>query len=354
MNYSKQVSRWQPDKVADQIADAIYQSCFLQDEFTICSINVMICNTTIILSGQLRTTADVDIDSVVETTCKRLNVSLEKILNFITDVSKEIVDCSENFTYPTESCIIRGYASSDSRSRLIPSAHFANKVMREYQKIVEDSENFHGDANVIVKVNDYNPYLLEQVILSVNHSPKLLIDDVRAILHRRLSQKINANMWVINAADTWLFGGTTNFVGVSGRKSILDNYGSELGNDVALSGKDIFNIKRLATYASRKIAVDYVNKNSDIQNLNKAFCEIELTYQIHEKYPIYVRGFLCTASQNKAADYKDISEEISKTYDLSIQGMRKLLGDVSKINFVNLSSGCHFYNNYFGATYERF
>ena len=93
---AEQVSRWHPDKYADQISDAIVQACYEQDHDTRSAIETLVKGTTVVIAGELSTLADIEIDAIVESMAERYNYPVEKIIKLLTLQSPEIANAMKN------------------------------------------------------------------------------------------------------------------------------------------------------------------------------------------------------------------------------------------------------------------
>lgn len=333
---AEQVSRWHPDKYADQISDAIFQACYEQDPNTRSAIETLVKGTTVVIAGELSTLADIEIDAIVESMAERYNYPVEKIIKLITLQSPEIANAMED-NAAGDQCTIVGYATNESPSKLPIAFHYANMIMREYEKLVESSKLFNGDAKVIVTVDTSHPNIIEEVQMSVCHKANFLLHDVRDYLENRFGQQFYCKKWVINPGGAWTMGGPLADCGLTGRKIVCDQYGFSVPvGGGAFSGKDFSKLDRSGAYAARILAKNLLKQTSEASDAQML---VKLTYMMGKKQPVTATADFITNS----ATFHDIVPELEHRSSLNVDAVMSLIKP-DDIDLVKLSSGCHFYN----------
>lgn len=329
---TEQISKYHPDKYADQISDAILTECLRQDNTSHCGIETMVKDNTVVLGGEITSNAVIDYDAIVHKVANKLNYKVDKIINLIGKQSPEIngaVVADENIGAGDQG-IMFGYATSETESYLPFGFDLANKIIKIIENDVETNSVLIGDAKCQVTTDLDNPGTVEEVLVSVCHKPEYDLEYIRRYIKSLLDGVVSPKKWTINPAGTWNVGGATSDCGLTGRKIVCDQYGGYCAvGGGAFSGKDPSKVDRSATYMARKIAVDLVKQ------YNLAWCEVQLAYAIGVAEPVSVN-----IKNDRNEDYADV---VRNSYDLTPKGIIKTL-DLLNINYEKLAEGCHFYN----------
>lgn len=329
---TEQVSKYHPDKYADQISDAILTECLRQDNTSHCGIETMVKDNTVVLGGEITTNAVVDFEAIVNRVANKLNYKVDNVINLIGKQSSEIngaVVADENIGAGDQG-IMFGYATAETDSYLPFGFDLANKIIRIIENDVADNDVLIGDAKCQVTVDLDNPGTVEEVLVSVCHHDTYNLDEIRAYVIALLDGVVEPKKWTINPAGTWNIGGATSDCGLTGRKIVCDQYGGYCAvGGGAFSGKDPSKVDRSATYMARKIAVDLVDK------YQLKWCEVQLAYAIGVAEPVSVN-----IKNDLGEDY---ASYVRATYDLTPKGIIKAL-DLLNVDYEKLAEGCHFYN----------
>jgi S-adenosylmethionine synthetase len=329
---TEQISKYHPDKYADQISDAILTECLRQDSNSHCGIETMVKDNTVVLGGEITSNAVVDFDAIVYRVANKLNYNVDKIINLIGKQSTEIngaVVADENIGAGDQG-IMFGYATSETESYLPFGFDLANKIIKVIENDVAENNVLIGDAKCQVTVDLDNPGTVEEVLVSVCHRDAYSLDEIRTYVKNLLDGIVTTKKWTINPAGTWNVGGATSDCGLTGRKIVCDQYGGYCAvGGGAFSGKDPSKVDRSATYMARKIAVDLVEK------YQLKWCEVQLAYAIGVAEPVSVN-----IKNDLGEDY---ASYVRATYDLTPKGIIKAL-DLLNVDYEKLAEGCHFYN----------
>ena len=330
---TEQVSKYHPDKYADQISDAILTECLKQDKHSHCGIETMVKDTTVILAGEITTNAVIDYNAIVKRIANKLGYKVKKIINLIGKQSREInsaVESDENIGAGDQG-IMFGYASAMTESFLPFAFDLANKIIKTIENNVHRGI-LQGDAKCQVTVDLDKPQTMEsveKVLVSVCHSKKYTLDQIKAYI-RALLNFIPKDKLIINPSGEWTIGGPIADCGLTGRKIVCDQYGGfcPVGGG-AFSGKDPSKVDRSASYMARKIAVDLVKK----------FKFNEVTVQL-----AYMIGVARPMSINVEVDGHDdlrMTKYVTYNYDLTPKGIIEHL-DLYNQDYEKIAEGCHY------------
>lgn len=334
---TEQVSKWHPDKVADQISDSILDYCLRHDSNSRVAVETLVKNSEVYLAGEITCKEDIPYEEIVRNVMEGLSYPVKSVIADITKQSSEIcnaVDSDEKIGAGDQGMMF-GYATRETESRLPYGFDIANKII---EIITEDIENnkksiFKGDAKTQVTVDLDNPGSIPEVILvSVCHKEGLTIEEVRSYTQNLLEKNgIKAKKYILNPSGLWTIGGPVSDSGLTGRKIVCDQYGGYCAvGGGAFSGKDPTKVDRSGAYMARELAVKILNHFEDVN-----IAEVELAYGIGIAEPISV---------SILTDKKNAREEIYKyvsTFDLTPSGIIKYL-DLKNINYASLAGGCHY------------
>lgn len=334
---TEQVSRWHPDKVADQISDAILFYCLSKDKNSRVAIETLVKNKKVFLAGEITCSVLVPYKKIVKEVMDSLNYPVEEIITEITQQSIQIsnaVDSDENYGAGDQGMMF-GFATRESSSYLPRAFDIANKIIEIISNDIETNENsiLKGDTKTQVTVDLDNLNDIPEVILiSACHKENLTIEEVRSYLFNLLEKNnIKAKNYILNPSGLWTIGGPESDSGLTGRKIVCDQYGGfcPVGGG-SFSGKDPTKVDRSGAYMARELAISILEKFKDI---NKA--EVELAYGIGIARPISI-SIICDSKNAR----KEIYDYVN-TFDLTPYGIIKYL-DLKNIDYQKLSQGCHY------------
>lgn len=335
---TEQISKYHPDKYADQISDAILTECLRQDKDSHCGIETMVKDNTVVLGGEITTKATLDIESIVKMVASKLGYTVDRIINLIGQQSPEInnaVSSVEEIGAGDQGTMF-GYATAETESRLPFGFDLANKIIKAIEDDVETNPEtiFNGDAKTQVVVDlDEEPTFksVKSVIVSACHKEGVPLDVVKCRIKALIAEIWGENELpelIINPSGAWTIGGATADCGLTGRKIVCDQYGGYCAvGGGAFSGKDPSKVDRSASYMARKIACDLLNA------YDLKWCEVQLGYAIGIAEPISV----CVKNDKNF----DLSEEVRKYYSLTPRGIIRQLGLLEK-DYEKVAEGCHY------------
>ncbi len=367
---SESVSEGHPDKVCDQISDAILDACLAQDPLSRVACETLATTDTVIVAGEITTKAKIDIDSIIRGVIKEIGYTDKnsgfsydtvKITNLIHSQSSDI---SLGVTAETslfneqgagDQGMMFGYACNETDEYLPLSAVYSHKLLKKAAELRKNKvvDFLRPDAKSQVSVEydkDNKPIRITAVVMSHQHSENISRNELENFLINKVIKPTleptnlldEDTKYYINPTGRFVIGGPNGDTGLTGRKIIVDTYGG-MGRHGggAFSGKDPSKVDRSAAYMARFIAKNLVaNKLCDK-------CEVELAYAIGVSSPISV--FVNTFNTSKY-NYKELEEIVRNNFDLTPKGIIKTLDLLRPIYKENVNYG-HFGNK--DASWEK-
>lgn len=329
---SESVCAGHPDKVADQISDAIVDAVLAQDPNGRTAVETLVAHDRVTIAGEINTTAKIDVESIVRAEVKRLGYTestwgfsdKSPIDNYLHQQSAEIAVGVDDFGAGDQGLMF-GYATNETPEYLPLPITLAHALTRAIDAAREDGTLPHlrpdGKAQVVVRYEDGKPVAVEHVTIAVPHDEKISLERVRKDIYEVVIKPvlekygfvIGEKDIVVNGTGVWYTPGPSSDAGLTGRKIVVDGYGgyARVGGG-AFSGKDPSKVDRSGAYAAR-----YIAKNIVAAGLaDKA--EVALAYYIGAKKP--VNFTIDTFGTNKATADK-IQTFAEELLDTSVQGI---------------------------------
>jgi S-adenosylmethionine synthetase len=307
---SESVSMGHPDKVADQISDAILDACLAIDPNARVACETLVTRGLVILAGEITTYATIDYLEIVRKTIQEIGYINSHlgfdfqscgIMNSIHKQSPDIaqgVNESQN-VYKEQGAgdqgIMFGFACDETPELMPLPIMLAHQIVRalRYKREHGILKYLRPDAKTQVTIEydeHYRPVRLHTIVISTQHSEETdqatVIEDMKELVSQIVpSSLIDDNtLFYINPTGRFVIGGPAGDCGLTGRKIIVDTYGG-MGRHGggAFSGKDPSKVDRSACYAAR-----YIAKNIVAAKLAKR-CEVQLSYAIGVPYPISIK-----------------------------------------------------------------
>jgi S-adenosylmethionine synthetase len=340
---SESVSEGHPDKVADQISDAILDAVFTQDPYSRVAAETL-CNTgLVVLAGEITTGANVDYIQVARDTIKRIGYDN-------TDYGIDYRGCAVMVCYDKQSQDIAqgvdedrglnleqgagdqglmfGYACDETPSLMPAAIHYAHRLVERQADLRRDGRlpwlRPDAKSQVTLRYVDGRPVSIDTIVLSTQHSPdiehsKLCEAVIEEIIKPVLPKELIKGdiKYLVNPTGRFVVGGPQGDCGLTGRKIIVDTYGGAAPHGGgAFSGKDPSKVDRSAAYAAR-----YVAKNVVAAGLASK-CQIQVSYAIGVAKPTSV--MVTTFGTGKISD-EQLSVLVSEHFDLRPKGIVKML-----------------------------
>lgn len=372
---SESVSKGHPDKVADQISDAILDAALAQDPDSRVACETLVNTGLVVLAGEISTKANLDYQRIVRSTIKGIGYTDSKFgfdyrsCAVIVTLDRQSPDISQGVDAKAaagketseqgagDQGLMFGYACDETPELMPLPISLSHKLMKKIQELREDGSIkwLRPDAKSQVTVEyDENdkPIRVDTVVISTQHDEtfegkELTHDEIKAtVVEKLIKQVIPANLlddktiYLVNPTGKFVLGGPQGDCGLTGRKIIVDTYGG-VGRHGggAFSGKDATKVDRSGAYAAR-----YVAKNIVAAGLASR-AEVQVAYAIGHSKPVSI--YVNTFGTGKISD-RDIERLVKDNFDLSPAGMVKML-DLKKPGYKETAVLGHF-----GREGERF
>ena len=363
---SESVSAGHPDKICDQISDAILDECLASDKDSRVACETMVKNNNVILAGEITTKADIDYEYISRSVVKDIGYDCQELgfsfdtFKFSSYISKQSVNIGEGITDGKilgsgDQGIMFGYACRETPELMPLPITLAHKLTRKHEALRQDKTlGLRPDAKSQVAVEydgNYQPQRIDSVVFSSQHDPSLSLKQLREyaleeIILKTLPQDMidKKTNFFINPAGRFEIGGPVGDCGLTGRKIIVDTYGGMARHGGgAFSGKDPSKVDRSAAYALRHVAKSLVAE--DICD----YCEIQASYAIGVAEPTSI--FINTFESQKIPQ-SEIMEIVLKHFDLTPSGIISSL-ELLTTNYKKTASYGHFGREDQGFTWEK-
>ena len=354
---SESVSAGHPDKVCDQISDAILDAALSQDRESRVAIETLVKDNQVILAGEITTDAKIDYEDVVRKTIIGIgydrdeygfnghNCSISNLLGKQSQDIKQGVDESENREQGAgDQGLMFGYAENSTKELMPAPIMYAHLLVRRQAELMKNGKipwlrpDAKSQVSCIYKDNQIVG--IDAVVLSTQHDNDISLTDLREVVLEEIIKPILPEKWLtnetqyhINPTGNFEIGGPVGDAGLTGRKIIVDTYGGMARHGGgAFSGKDPSKVDRSAAYATR-----YVAKNIVAAGLATR-CEIQVSYAIGVAEPtsISVDTFGTGRKTNQ-----EIEQLIRKHFDLRPKGLIDML-DLKRPIYQQTASYGHF------------
>ena len=350
---SESVTEGHPDKMCDQISDAILDALMEQDPMS--RVACETCTTTglVMVMGEITTNAYVDIQKIVRDTVREIGYTRGKfgfdadtcgVITAIDEQSSDIamgvdkaLEAKENQMSEADldeigagdQGMMFGYASDETPEYMPYPIALAHKLSRRLTEVRKNGTLPYlrpdGKTQVTVEYDESGvPFRLDAVVLSTQHNPEISQEQIHEDIKKHVFDAVipegmtdENTKFFINPTGRFVIGGPHGDSGLTGRKLIVDTYGGMARHGGgAFSGKDCTKVDRSAAYAAR-----YVAKNMVAAGLAKK-CEIQLSYAIGVAHPTSI--MVDTFGTGKLSD-KKLVEIIRENFDLRPAGIIKML-----------------------------
>jgi S-adenosylmethionine synthetase len=361
---SESVSEGHPDKVADQISDAVLDALLAQDPRSRVACETMVKTGMVIIAGEITTNAWVDLEELVRKTVCDIGYDHGDIgfdgqscavLNAIGKQSSDIamgVDEAENHEQGAgDQGLMFGYATNET-DVLMPAPIQYSHLLVKRQAEVRKNKTLpwlrpDAKSQITFRYENHKPVAIDAVVLSTQHSPDISNKAIYEAVMDEIILPVLPREWVhkdtkfyINPTGQFVIGGPVGDCGLTGRKIIVDSYGGMARHGGgAFSGKDPSKVDRSAAYMAR-----YVAKNIVAAGLAER-CEIQVSYAIGVAEPTSIT--IETFGTGKISEDR-LVEIVRSIFDLRPKGLISMLGLLKPIYQPTAAYG------HFGRTEETF
>ena len=354
---SESVSAGHPDKVCDQISDAILDAALSQDKDSRVAVETLVKDNQVVLAGEITTDAEIDYADIVRKTILEIGYNKEEygfngntcsVTNLLGAQSQDIsigVTESENHEQGAgDQGLMFGYAENSTDELMPAPIMLAHKLVRRQADLMLSGSLpwLRPDAKSQVSCiyEDNKIVGVDAVVLSTQHDGDISLDELREVVLEEIIKPILPEQWLtnntqyhINPTGNFEIGGPVGDAGLTGRKIIVDTYGGMARHGGgAFSGKDPSKVDRSAAYATR-----YVAKNIVAAGLAER-CEIQVSYAIGVAEPTSIS--VDTFGTGKLPHH-EIVNLIREHFDLHPKGLISML-DLKRPIYRQTASYGHF------------
>ncbi len=336
---SEQVSAGHPDKICDQISDAIVTDCLREDRNSRVAVETMIKDNRIIVAGEISSKAQPDIESAVRRILSRCEPNISDSFDLVTHITKQSADIAIGVDRKGagDQGMMFGYATDETKKMLSIPFVLATAAIEALGN--ERSPALLPDAKAQVTY-DYRKRRIDTFLISTQHREEVDAKDVFHLCKRIMTSVAeyyseNTDFRVlVNSTGRFVIGGSFADTGVTGRKIVCDTYGgAACHGGGAFSGKDPTKVDRSGAYMARKIAKDVLRHKFARR------CEVQIAYAIGMEEPVSV---MVETFHTGRVPKRYLLNWIRKNYDLTPCGIISGLG-LRDVDYERVASLGHFW-----------
>ena len=358
---SESVSEGHPDKVCDQISDAILDAYLKGDPNSRVACEALVKNNNVIIAGEITSIAEPDLEPIIRKTILDIGYNNDElgfnanncvIENYIFKQSPDIAQGvnegeGENLEQGAgDQGLMFGYACKENDSLMPAPIDLAHRLMRKQAELRKSGSldwlrpDAKSQVSVIYEEGGKVIIGLSAIVLSTQHDETISQDDLKEIITQKIIDPVIPKEWMlpetkifINPTGKFVIGGPVGDCGLTGRKIIVDTYGGMARHGGgAFSGKDPSKVDRSAAYAAR-----YVAKNIVAAGIADR-CEIQLSYAIGVAEPTSIN---INTFETSNVSQSDLEEAVREIFDLRPKGIIKML-DLNRPIYQDTAAYGHF------------
>ena len=298
---SESVSEGHPDKMADQISDAVLDAILTQDKAARVACETLVKTGLVVIAGEITTSAWVDLEQLVRETVKGIGYNSSDVgfdgetCGVLNGIGKQSMDIAQGVDRETrenqgagDQGLMFGYATNETDVLMPAPITLSHRLVEQQSRVRRDGTlpwlRPDAKSQVTLRYQNGKPVGIDALVLSTQHNPDIMLSDLREAVMEYIFKPVLPADWLaecpkesihINPTGTFVIGGPVGDCGLTGRKIIVDTYGGMARHGGgAFSGKDPSKVDRSAAYAGR-----YVAKNIVAAGLADK-CEIQVSYAI--------------------------------------------------------------------------
>ena len=363
---SESVSEGHPDKVADQISDAVLDAIIARDPYARVAVETLVKTGMAVVAGEVTTSCYVDLEDIVRDVIKGIGYNSSDVgfdgatCAVLNGIGKQSVDINQGVDRAKpedqgagDQGLMFGYATNETPSLMPAPVYYAHRLVERQSELRRNGTLpwLRPDAKSQVTINwEGDTPHIDAVVLSTQHDPSVQLSDLREMVLENIIKPVLPAEWLsdktlfhINPTGNFVIGGPVGGAGLTGRKIIVDTYGGMARHGGgAFSGKDPSKVDRSAAYMGR-----YVAKNIVAAGLADK-CEIQVSYAIGVADPTSIS--VNTFGTGKVSDIQ-LAKIVREVFDLrpyAIQNQLELLNPMYQLT----AAYGHFGRDPFEYTYE--
>lgn len=367
---SESVTEGHPDKVADQISDAILDAIIAEDKAGRVACETLVTTGMAVIAGEITTDCYVDMPEIIRDTIREIGY-VDSSMGFdadtcavLTTIDKQSPDISQGVSegkglYEEQGAgdqgLMFGYACKETDVLMPSPIYYAHRLTQRLAEVRKEGIlpflRPDGKSQVSIEYNNGTPISVDTVVIASQHNPDVTFDQIREGIIEEVVKKVipaellsNNPTYYINATGRFVIGGPMGDCGLTGRKIIVDTYGGQGSHGGgAFSGKDPSKVDRSASYMAR-----YIAKNVVAADLAEK-CEVQLAYAIGVAEPVSI---MINTLGTSAISPDRIAELVRKVFVLKPSQIIKYL-DLLRPIFKKTAAYGHFGRELPEFTWEK-
>ena len=365
---SESVSEGHPDKMADQISDAVLDAILKDDPHSRVAVETLVKTGMTIIAGEVRTDTYVDLEQIVRDVITGIGYDSSEVgfdgnscavLNAIgkqsSDIAQGVDEAQDKDIGAGDQGLMFGYASNETSVLMPAPIYYAHRLVERQAQLRKNGVlpwlRPDAKSQVTLRYENGKPVAIDAVVLSTQHAPNIALPDLQDAVREEIIKHVLPEEWLhagtqyhINPTGQFIIGGPMGDCGLTGRKIIVDTYGGMAHHGGgAFSGKDPTKVDRSVAYAGR-----YVAKNIVAAGLADR-CEIQVSYAIGVSEPTSIS--VNTFGTGKLRD-EEIVALVRDNFDLRPRGLIEML-DLRRPIYQQTASYGHFGRELENFTWEK-
>ena len=337
---SESVSEGHPDKVADQISDAILDEMLTQDPDSRVAVETMVTTGLAVISGEVHTQAYVDVQETVRRVIKQIGYTKptyrfdSESCGVLTTIHQQSSDIRQGVERGDvmgagDQGLMFGYATNETPNLMPMAIQYAHDILRRLAVIRKEESTMpylgpDSKSQITLEYDNGKPKRIHTIVVSTQHDEGVQQTQIREDIKKYVLRELFDDRWIdnetilhVNPTGSFVIGGPHGDTGLTGRKIIVDTYGGKGGHGGgAFSGKDASKVDRSAAYAARQVAKTIVAAGLADE------CLVQLAYAIGIAEPVSVM-----VNSYGTGTVKDemLAEAVMRIFDLTPAGIIRRL-----------------------------